>query len=55
MSDEIQRYGSTSPIAKHRELVVPGTNYIVPYRVRAREVEVAAALHTARQWPRDFD
>lgn len=38
-----------------RELVVSGTNYIVPYRVRARHVEVVAILHASREWPADFD
>lgn len=35
-----------------RELVVGGTPYIVPYRVRGDRVNIIAVLHGKRQWPR---
>ena len=34
-----------------RELVVPGTPYIAPHRVRGDDVEVLAVFHGARGWP----
>ena len=34
-----------------RELVVSGTPYIVPYRVRAGTVEIIRVFHAARRWP----
>lgn len=34
-----------------KELVVPGTPYIVPYRVRNGTVEVLRVYHAARRWP----
>lgn len=34
-----------------RELVVPGTPYIVPYRIRHDAVEVLRVFHGARRWP----
>ncbi|MGQ4584532.1 type II toxin-antitoxin system RelE/ParE family toxin [Lysobacter sp. F60174L2] len=34
-----------------RELVIPGTHYIVPYRVRQDIVEVLRLFHTARRLP----
>lgn len=34
-----------------RELVVNGTPYILPYRVRDGRVEILAVLHASRQWP----
>jgi toxin ParE1/3/4 len=37
-----------------RELVVPRTPYIVPYRVRADTVELLLVLHAARKWPSHF-
>lgn len=37
-----------------RELVVPGTPYLVPYRVRGDAVEILRVLHAARQWPSKF-
>ena len=37
-----------------RELVVTGTPYIVPYRVRGATVEILRVFHTARKWPESF-
>ena len=34
-----------------RELVVPGTPYLVPYRVRDERLEVIAVLHGRQRWP----
>ncbi len=34
-----------------RELVVPKTRYIVPYRVRGETVEVLRVFHTSRRLP----
>jgi toxin ParE1/3/4 len=38
-----------------RELVIAGTSYIVPYRVRGHAVEIITVLHGAQQWPESFD
>lgn len=35
-----------------RELVVLGTPYLVPYRVRSDVIEVLRVLHGARRWPK---
>ena len=37
-----------------RELIVTGTPYIVPYRVRGDTVEILRVFHAARRWPKDF-
>lgn len=37
-----------------RELVVPGTPYIVPYRVRLGAIEIIRVFHAARKWPDRF-
>jgi addiction module RelE/StbE family toxin len=37
-----------------RELVVTGTPYIVPYRVRGATVEILRVFHAARKWPEKF-
>jgi toxin ParE1/3/4 len=37
-----------------RELVVSGTPYIIPYRVRDGEVQILRVFHGARKWPRRF-
>ena len=34
-----------------RELVVPGTPYLVPYRVRGNRLEVIAIFHGRQRWP----
>lgn len=34
-----------------RELVVPGTPYLVPYRVRGDRLEVVAVFHGRQRWP----
>lgn len=33
-----------------RELIAPGTPYVIPYRVRYGRVEILAVIHSARQW-----
>ena len=37
-----------------RELVVSGTPYLVPYRVRGDTVEILRVFHGARKWPEKF-
>jgi toxin ParE1/3/4 len=39
-----------------RELIVPGTRYLVPYRVSSEHnrVEVLRVFHTARQTPKSW-
>jgi toxin ParE1/3/4 len=34
-----------------RELIVAGTPFIIPYRVREDDVEILSVLHAARRWP----
>lgn len=47
--------GRPGRVAATRELVVPGTPYIIPYRVRGDFVEILRVFHAARKWPRSFD
>lgn len=47
--------GRPGRIAETRELVVTGTPFIVPYRVRDDDVELLAVFHGARRWPEAFD
>ena len=37
-----------------REMIVSGTPYIIPYRVRGNIVEILRVFHAARKWPRQF-
>ena len=43
--------GRTGRVSGTRELVVSGTPYIVPYRVRGRTGEILRVFHSARKWP----
>jgi len=43
--------GRPGRVSGTRELVVPGTPYIVPYRVRGDAVELLRVFHAARKWP----
>jgi toxin ParE1/3/4 len=46
--------GRPGRVAGTRELVVSGTPYIIPYRVRGSSVEVLRIFHGARKWPEGF-
>ena len=43
--------GRAGRVAGTRELVVAGTPYVVPYRVRGEAVEILRVFHAARRWP----
>jgi toxin ParE1/3/4 len=46
--------GRPGRVAHKRELVVTGTPYIVPYRVKGQSVEILRILHGAMKWPKDL-
>jgi len=46
--------GRDSRVAGAQELVVPGTPFIVAYRVTRQEIWILAILHGARRWPSGF-
>jgi toxin ParE1/3/4 len=37
-----------------RELVIPKTPYIVPYRIVGQTIQVLRVFHSARRWPEEF-
>jgi toxin ParE1/3/4 len=43
--------GRPGRISDTRELVVPGTPYIVLYRVRGDAVQLIRIFHASRKWP----
>lgn len=43
--------GRPGRVSGTRELVVSGTPYIVPYRVRGNTIELLLVFHAARKWP----
>jgi len=43
--------GRPGRILGTRELVISGTPFLVPYRVRGEVIEILALLHGAMKWP----
>jgi toxin ParE1/3/4 len=43
--------GRAGRVPGSKELVVPGTPYIVPYRVKDDTIQVLRVYHTSRKWP----
>jgi toxin ParE1/3/4 len=48
---ENAKLGAPGRVPGTRELVIPKTPYIVPYRVRGSTIEIARVYHTSRRWP----
>ena len=43
--------GRAGRVPGTRELVIPGTPYLVPYRVRGGRLEIVAVFHGRQRWP----
>lgn len=43
--------GRAGRIPGTRELVIAGTAYVLPYRVRAERLEIIAVFHGRQRWP----
>ena len=46
--------GRPGRVPNTRELVVPKTRYIVPYRVRGDTIEILRVFHTSRRLPQQW-
>ena len=46
--------GRLGRIEEPRELVLTGTHFILPYRVKDQQIQILAVLHGAKQWPESF-
>ena len=44
--------GRAGRVSGTRELVVPGTRYVIPYRLRGERFEVIAVFHGRQRWPK---
>lgn len=43
--------GRPGRVSGTRELIIPGTPFIVGYRIKDKKLEVLAVIHGARRWP----
>ena len=46
--------GRLERIEDTRELVLTGTSFILPYRVKDLQIQILEVLHGAKQWPNEF-
>ena len=50
---ELPNVGRPGRATGTRELVVPGTRYVIPYRLRGGErLEIIAVFHGRQRWPK---
>ena len=49
---ELPNLGRPGRVASTRELVVPGTPYVIPYRLRGDRLEIIAVFHGRQKWPK---
>jgi toxin ParE1/3/4 len=58
--EAVERLGSFPAIGRPgrvdgtRELIVSGTAYVVPYRVKDDVVQIITILHSSQRWPSAF-
>jgi len=43
--------GRSGRVEGTRELVIPGTPFIVTFRIRRNDLQILAVMHTSRKWP----
>ena len=46
--------GRSGRVPGTRELVIPQTPYIVPYRLQRETIQILRVYHSARRWPDSF-
>jgi toxin ParE1/3/4 len=49
---ELPYLGRPGRVAGTRELVMPGTPYVIPYRLRGDRLEVIAVFYARQKWPK---
>ncbi len=41
-------------VVNTRELIIPNTPYILPYRIKNNRIEILRVLHSSRKWPEEI-
>jgi len=49
---QLPNLGRPGRVSGTRELVVPGTRYVIPYRVRGERLEIIAVFDGGQRWPK---
>lgn len=49
---ELPNLGRPGRVAGTREVVLPGTPCVIPYRLRGDRLEVIAVFHGRQRWPK---
>ena len=48
------KWGDPAEFRGQRELVIPRTPFIVPYRLVGNTIQISRIFHGARRWPETF-
>ncbi|MCW5700826.1 MAG: type II toxin-antitoxin system RelE/ParE family toxin [Rhodospirillales bacterium] len=48
---DLPHLGRSGRVKNTRELIIPATPFIVPYRIHEGRVVILAVIHSARRWP----
>ena len=49
------RMGREGRVRGIYELVIHGNPYVVPYRIKGKEIQIPSVYHTSRKWPESFE
>jgi toxin ParE1/3/4 len=49
---ELPNLGRPGRVVGTRELLMPGTPYVIPYKLRGDRLEVIAVFHLRQKWPK---
>jgi toxin ParE1/3/4 len=49
---ELRNLGRPGRVSATREFMVPGTPYVIPYRLRGERLEIIAVFHGRQRWPK---
>ena len=52
--EEQPKIGRAGRVRGTLELVIQGLPYIVPYRIKGKDVQILSVFHSSRKWPEQF-